>query len=97
MAYYFVANYDVKDAAGYGDYQKAAGASFAGRAFKVLAMDPKNAHLEGASAGHQTVILEFESKAAFDDWYNSPAYQEAIQKRFAATAPAVGLGVQGLG
>jgi len=41
------------------------------------------------------VILEFETKEAFDDWYRSPEYQSAVGTRLAATANGVGLLVAG--
>jgi uncharacterized protein (DUF1330 family) len=95
MAVYAIFNYDVADDEGYKQYQKAAGGSFAGRAFKVLALDPATTRVEGERSGMQTVILEFDSKEAFDDWYNSPEYQAAVGTRFAATANGVGLLVAG--
>ena len=97
MAYYAIFNYDVTSPGGYGDYQKAAGPTLAGRNFKVLALDSDTAHVEGAVAGKQTVLMEFEDKAAFEDWYHSGAYKEAAKLRFAATTPQLGIGVQGLG
>jgi uncharacterized protein (DUF1330 family) len=84
MAVYAIFNYDVADSDGYKSYQALAGASFAGRTFKVLAVDPST-----------TVILEFETKEAFDDWYGSPEYQSAVGTRLAATTNGVGLLVVG--
>ena len=95
MAVYALFNYDVADSAGYKNYQALAGASFAGRSFKVLALDPSTTRVEGEQSGHQTVILEFETKEAFDDWYGSPEYQSAVGTRLAATTNGVGLLVAG--
>ena len=95
MAVYAIFNYDVADSDGYKNYQALAGASFAGRSFKVLALDPSTTRVEGEQSGHQTVILEFETKEAFDDWYRSPEYQSAVGTRLAATANGVGLLVAG--
>jgi uncharacterized protein (DUF1330 family) len=95
MAVYAIFNYDVADTDGYQQYQKAAGGSFAGRAFKVLALDPATTRVEGERSGMQTVILEFDTKEAFDDWYNSPEYQAAVGTRLAATTNGVGLLVAG--
>ena len=95
MAVYAIFNYDVADADGYKNYQQAAGASFAGRSFKVLALDPATTLLEGEKSGRQTVILEFETKDAFEDWYRSPEYQSAIGTRLEATTDGVGLLVVG--
>jgi uncharacterized protein (DUF1330 family) len=85
----------VADADGYQLYQKLAGPSLAGRTFKALALDPATTLVEGEMAGRQTVILEFETKEAFDDWYHSPEYQSAVGTRFAATTNGVGLLVVG--
>ena len=85
MAVYAIFNYDVADRDGYQQYQKQAGASFAGRSFKVLALDPATTRVEGERSGMQTVILEFDTKEAFDDWYNSPEYQEAAKYRKGAS------------
>ena len=95
MAVYAIFNYDVADADGYQRYQKLAGPSFAGRTFKVLALDPATTLVEGAQSGQQTVILEFESKDAFDEWYRSPEYQSAVGVRWDATTNGVGLLVEG--
>ena len=95
MSVYAIFNYDVADADGYKRYQQMAGASFAGRTFKVLALDPSTTRVEGEKSGQQTVILEFETKDAFDDWYQSPEYQSAVGTRFDATANGVGLLVVG--
>jgi uncharacterized protein (DUF1330 family) len=95
MAVYAIFNYDIADGDSYKQYQKAAGASFAGRAFKVLALDPATTRVEGERSGMQTVILEFDTKEAFDDWYNSPEYQSAVGTRLAATTNGVGLLVAG--
>jgi uncharacterized protein (DUF1330 family) len=95
MAVYAIFNYDVADADGYKRYQQRAGASFAGRTFKVLALDPATTLVEGAQSGRQTVILEFDTKDAFDDWYRSPEYQSAVGVRWDATTNGVGLLVVG--
>ena len=95
MAVYAIFNYDVADTDGYKNYQQAAGASFAGRNFKVLALDPATTRVEGDKSGHQTVILEFETKDAFEDWYRSPEYQSAVGTRLEATTNGVGLLVVG--
>ena len=95
MAVYAIFNYDVSDPDGYKRYQQLAGGSFAGRSFKVLAADPATALVEGTGAGQQTIILEFDNKEAFDDWYRSADYQSAVGHRHAATTNGVGLLVQG--
>jgi uncharacterized protein (DUF1330 family) len=95
MSVYAIFNYDVADPDGYQRYQQLAGPSFAGRTFKVLAHDPATTLVEGDSAGRQTVILEFETKDAFEDWYRSPEYVAAVGTRLEATTNGVGLLVVG--
>ena len=93
MAYYAIFNYDVDDPAGYGDYQKAAGASFAGRTFKVLALDPARPVSKAANSGQQTVILEFETKEPSTTGTTRRPTKRRSGMRFAATAPVFGVGV----
>ena len=73
-----------------------AGGSMRGRNFQVLALDSTTTHLEGDPAGHQTVILAFDSEQAFRDWYDAPGYQAAIPIRRGATSPTLSMLVKGL-
>jgi uncharacterized protein (DUF1330 family) len=96
MTVYAIFNYDVLDADEYARYQSEAGGSMGGRSFKLLALDSTTTHLEGDQAGHQTVILAFDSEEAFRDWYDTPGYQAAIPIRRGATDPTLSILVKGM-
>ena len=85
MAAYFVAQYVVNDPAGYGEYQKLAGPTIAAAGGEIVSFDVAAETIEGTPPGPQTVIVKFESSEAAKAWYDSPAYQEALPKRLAAT------------
>lgn len=79
---YLILTEDIKDPDGMKAYGKAAGAAMGG--VKVLAVDAKPQLLEGNWHGHQTVVLEFESVQAAQEWYDSDAYRAARELRQAA-------------
>lgn len=91
---YVVITEDVKDPAGMGEYAKLAGKAMAGAT--ILAFDQKAEQIEGDWHGTQTVLLEFESVDAAREWYNSDAYQQAVNVRQAA-ADCNGVILNGLG
>ena len=95
MSVYAIFNYDVLDADEYTRYQSEAGGTMRGRSVQVLALDSTTTHLEGDPAGHQTVILAFDSEKAFRDWYDAPDYQAAISIRRGATSPTLSMLVKG--
>jgi uncharacterized protein (DUF1330 family) len=97
MTVYAIFNYDVRDADEYARYQSEAGGSLKGLPFQLLALDSTTTPLEGDRAGHQTVILAFDSEEAFRDWYDTPDYQAAIPIRRGATSPTLSVLVKGLG
>jgi uncharacterized protein (DUF1330 family) len=72
----------ITDPAGMGAYAKAAGSAMAGAT--ILAVDQKPAVIEGSWECTQTVLLEFDSVQAANDWYYSDAYQAAAKLRQAA-------------
>ncbi|MBX3420597.1 MAG: DUF1330 domain-containing protein [Pirellulaceae bacterium] len=55
-------------------------ATLQGRPFKVLAAYGKHLTLEGPDV-EGVVIAEFPSVEEAQDWYDSPAYQDAAQHR----------------
>jgi uncharacterized protein (DUF1330 family) len=57
--------------------------TFAGHAVKPLAIYGKIQTLEGAPI-EGAVVAEFPTYAEALAWYNSPAYQQAVQHRFKA-------------
>ena len=62
----------------------------------VIAPDNEVQVVEGEWHGARLVLLEFEDEAAFREWYDSPAYQEALKLRMAASDSRAAL-VQGIG
>ena len=85
MAAYFIAQYVVKDAALYGEYQKGAGPTIASHSGELITFDVAADTIEGTPPGPQTVILKFEDTAAAKAWYESPDYQAVVGKRLEAT------------
>ena len=72
----------ITDPEGMKEYGKLAGQAMAGAT--VLSVDQKPTVLEGSWECTQTVLLEFESVRAANDWYYSDAYQAAAKLRQAA-------------
>ena len=85
MAAYFIAQYVVKDAKLYREYQVAAGRTIQESGGEVVVFDVAAETIEGTPPGPQTVILRFESTEAAKAWYGSPAYKAVVGKRLAAT------------
>ena len=86
MAAYFIAQYVVKDAKLYREYQVAAGRTIQESGGEVVAFDVAAETIEGTPPGPQTVILKFDSTEAAKAWYRSPGYQAVVGKRLAATS-----------
>ena len=87
MTAYLIVNYSVDDRDMYKAYQKGAGPALGiGSDCKVLVLDPASEQLEGEGAGHQTVVLEFESKEKAKELYESGDYQAVLPNRLNATS-----------
>ncbi len=98
MSAYLIVNYDVDDADLYGEYQQgAAGALRIGTECEVVVLDPASEQIEGAGAGKQTVVLEFESMEKAKEIYDSGEYQAVVGKRHAATSKHFAVLVNGFG
>jgi uncharacterized protein (DUF1330 family) len=85
MSVYFVVQEKITDAEGMRVYGKAAMSTLQSARAKPLIVDPDVYVVEGEWHGAQLVVLEFEDEQAFRDWYHSPAYQEALKLRHAAS------------
>jgi len=97
MPAYLIVNYNVEDPALYGEYSAAAGPVMKiGEKCQIVAFDGATERLEGESAGHQTIILSFDSKEKAKEIYESGAYQALIPKRHAATSNHFAILVAGL-
>ncbi|GBQ69997.1 hypothetical protein AA103196_2371 [Ameyamaea chiangmaiensis NBRC 103196] len=75
-------------------YSSKVGATFEGHPVTPLAVYGEQEVLEG-DPNDGTVILQFPTMEAARTWYNSPAYQDAVQHRFKAAKYNVVL-VQGV-
>ena len=72
----------ITDPEGMKEYGKLASQAMGGAT--VLSVDQKPTVIEGSWECTQTVLLEFESVQAANDWYYSDAYQAAVKLRQAA-------------
>jgi uncharacterized protein (DUF1330 family) len=97
MPAYLIVNYNVEDPTLYGEYSAAAGSVMKiGEACQIVAFDGATERLEGDTAGHQTIVLSFESKEKAREVYDSGEYQALIPKRHAATSNHFAILVDGL-
>lgn len=97
MACYLIVNYSVENPELYGEYAKAAGPAMKmGEVTKLLAFDPKTEQLEGEGAGHQTVVVRFDSKEQAKAIIGGEAYQAIVGKRLDATSKHFAILVDGL-
>jgi uncharacterized protein (DUF1330 family) len=97
MPAYLIVNYQVDNPELYGEYAAAAGPAMKmGEECELLGFDPASECLEGEGAGHQTVIVKFESKEKAREIYESGDYQAVIGKRLEATSKHFAVLVNGL-
>jgi uncharacterized protein (DUF1330 family) len=97
MSAYLIVNYNVENPEIYAEYSAAAGPVMKiGDACELIAFDPASDRLEGESAGHQTIVLQFESKEEAKALYESGEYQALIPKRHSATSNHFAILVNGL-
>jgi uncharacterized protein (DUF1330 family) len=82
---YWVVRVDVNDAAEYQKYVAANGPPIAAFGGRFLVRGGRSQTPEGQHRA-RTVVLEFPSFQAAQDCYHSPAYQEAMKLRHAASA-----------
>lgn len=52
---------------------------------KVVVFEEDSKILEGPGDFPRTIVLQFDTRKAAEDWYNSPAYQEILSLRLGAT------------
>ncbi len=85
MTAYIIAQIEVKDPEAYSRYTARTPdviASFGGR-FVVRGGDPEV--LEGSLPGSRIVVIAFDDRATAQRFYHSPAYQEILPLRLAAS------------
>jgi len=97
MPAYLIVNYKVENPELYGEYAQGAGPAMKiGKECQILVMDPASEQLEGEPAGHQTIVLKFESKEKAKAIYESGEYQAVVGKRLEATSNHFAVLVDGL-
>ena len=85
MAAYFVFHNRVHDAEKMQDYVPKAVETLAPYQPEVLVLDENSQVLEGDPPWPRTVVIRFDSRESALAWYNSPAYQEVLPLRLAAS------------
>jgi len=96
MPAYLIVNYKVENPELYGEYSAGAGPALnIGTDCQLRAFDAKSEVLEG-SPGHQTIILEFDSKEKAREMYKSGAYQAVVGKRLDATSSHFAVLIDGI-
>ncbi len=84
MAHYFVAQIRVDDPAGYDRYLEHFEEIFSRYKGEYVAIDESPVVLEGKWDYTKSVIIKFNSKAEFEDWYYSADYQKILKFRLAS-------------
>lgn len=84
MNYYFIAQIRIKDASEYQKYIDRAGEIFRKFNGTYLSVENDPVILEGKWDYTRTVLIRFESKKDFEDWYNSDEYREILAYRLHA-------------
>ena len=98
MAAYIIVNYQVDNPELYGEYmQGAAGALGIGDGAELVAFDTESEVVEGDTAGHQTVVIKFDSKEKAREVWESDAYTAVVGKRHDATSRHFAVLVSGFG
>jgi uncharacterized protein (DUF1330 family) len=85
MPTYVIVNAAVTDPDLLAAYRAAAPATFEGHDVTVRVASNDAETIEGEPVGSRVVVLEFPDRAAFQTWYDSPAYQEIIDMRLQST------------
>ena len=85
MSYYFMVSITVTDPDEYKKYLEQAGDIFARYRGTYLAVDDNPQVLEGTWDSERAVLIRFDSREDFKDWYHSKAYQEILQYRLPAS------------
>ena len=84
MSYYFIAQIKINDEIEYQKYIDKSGDIFKKYNGKYLSVENKPFVLEGKWDYTRTVLIEFNCKNDFEDWYNSTDYQEILEYRLNA-------------
>jgi len=84
MSHYFIAKIKINDETGYQKYLDRAGEVFKKYKGEYLSVENRPFVLEGSWDCTRTILIRFESKQDFEDWYFSEDYQEILKYRLEA-------------
>jgi len=84
MTHYFVAQIRINDQDEYNKYLDKFDDIFSGYKGEYLAIDESPALLEGEWNYSKSVLIKFNSKKEFEDWYYSEDYQKILKHRLKA-------------
>ena len=85
MAAYFVWHNRIHNAEKMQEYVSKALETLAPYHPEIVVLDAHSQVVEGNAPWPGTVVIKFDSRDAAMAWYNSPAYQEVLPLRLAAT------------
>ena len=85
MKAYVIAAETVKDEAMFAEYRNSVPATIEAFGGKFIARGGNLTFLEGEWPHPRLVIIEFPSRKAAEDWYNSPEYRKIIDLRLKST------------
>jgi uncharacterized protein (DUF1330 family) len=85
MAAYFVWHNRIHNAEKMQEYVSKALETLAPYHPEVMVLDEQSQVVEGNAPWPRTVVIKFDSRDAAMAWYNSPAYQEVLPLRLAAS------------
>lgn len=95
MSIYLMVGMNVKDREVFAEYVRKAMVSLQKYDVEALVGSDSPVAPEGKSPFGRYVVLKFRDQAAFDAWYQSPEYQEAIPLRRAAAETGFFVTVEG--
>ena len=81
MKHYFIAQIRINDPSEYDDYLEEFDEIFSRYKGEYLAIDESPVLLEGEWDYTKSVLIRFESKKDFEDWYYSEDYQRILKHR----------------
>ncbi len=84
MSHYFIAKIKIHNEAAYRNYLDLAGEVFKKYNGEYLSVDNRPRTIEGHWECTRTVLIKFESKSDFEDWYFSEDYQKILTYRLEA-------------
>ena len=85
MSYYFIAQIKITNEQEYRKYTDRTDEVFKKFKGRYLAVDNQPQLLEGNWNYTRIVLITFESRGDFRDWYNSDEYQEILKHRLAGS------------